>query len=67
MSEWFLEQRINIKFYVKLSLEVRYDAFNMIPKANDKFEMETSDIPTTREKVTWKYRSGYVKICVETA
>jgi hypothetical protein len=33
----FLEQGINIKFCVKLSLEMKHGAFNMIPKPNDKF------------------------------
>jgi hypothetical protein len=48
MSDRFLEQRI-IKVSVKLSSEVKRGAFSMIPKANDKFGMETADIPTTKE------------------
>jgi len=44
MSDRFLKQRINIKFCVKLSLEMKHSAFNMIPKA-----LETADISTTEE------------------
>jgi hypothetical protein len=48
MSGRFLKQRINIKFYEKLSPEIKHCAFNMIPKANDeKFAMVTADILTT--------------------
>jgi hypothetical protein len=41
MSDRFLEQRINIKFCVKLSLEMEHGAFSMIPEA--------CDVPTTQE------------------
>jgi hypothetical protein len=34
MSDRFLEQQTNIKFCVKLSLEMKHGAFNMTPKAN---------------------------------
>jgi hypothetical protein len=45
----FLAQRINIKFYVKLSLEMTYCALNMIPKAKTIFLIEAVDILTTQE------------------
>jgi hypothetical protein len=35
-SDRILEQRVNIKFCVKMSLEIKHGAFNMIPKAGDK-------------------------------
>jgi hypothetical protein len=35
MSNWFLEQWLNIKFCMKLSLELKHCAFNIV-KANDK-------------------------------
>jgi hypothetical protein len=35
MSDRFLEQQIKIKSCVKLSLEMKHGAFNMIPKAKD--------------------------------
>jgi predicted ABC-type transport system involved in lysophospholipase L1 biosynthesis ATPase subunit len=36
----FLDQRINNKFCVKLSVEMKRDVFNIIPKAMTKFSME---------------------------
>jgi hypothetical protein len=35
MTDQFLEQWISIKYCVKLSLELKHCAFNMIPKTND--------------------------------
>jgi hypothetical protein len=36
MSDRFLEEQIDIKLCMRLSLEVKRGAFSMIPKANDK-------------------------------
>jgi len=36
---------------MKLSLEMKLSAFNMIPKVNNRFVMETADIPRTKEKL----------------
>jgi hypothetical protein len=36
MCDRLLEQRINIKFRVKLSLYMKHGVFNTIPKADDK-------------------------------
>jgi hypothetical protein len=46
MSDRFLEQRINIKFCVTSSLEIKHGAFNVIPKANDKVCNANSRIAT---------------------
>jgi hypothetical protein len=49
MSDRFSEQRINIKFSMKLSLEMKHCAFNMVRKQTTDFVMETSNVPTTQE------------------
>jgi hypothetical protein len=36
MSDRFIEQQINIKFCVELSLEMKHGVFNIIPIANGK-------------------------------
>jgi hypothetical protein len=43
LNDLFLEQRISIKFYVKLLLEMKRGAFNMMSKANDKADTVTTE------------------------
>jgi hypothetical protein len=43
---YFYVSSQNVNF---LSLEIKLGAFNMIPKAEDKFVIEAADIPTTHE------------------
>jgi hypothetical protein len=52
MCDQFIEQRFDIKFCVKLSLETKHGALNMIPKANNEVcigNLETADIPMTQQ------------------
>jgi hypothetical protein len=45
MSNRFSDQRINVKFCVKLSSDMKHGAFNMIPKAKDKVGHGNSRYP----------------------
>jgi hypothetical protein len=50
VSDRFSEKRININFFfVKLSLEMKHGAFNMIPKENTKVFNANIRHPTAQE------------------
>jgi hypothetical protein len=52
LSDRFMDQPMNIKFCVNISLEMKHDAFNMMPKANDKICNGIADIPMTEVENT---------------
>jgi hypothetical protein len=69
MSDWFLEQWLSMKFYVKLGISVS-DICALLSEALRSYEaMKKSSVFEWHKWFKggrmWKYWSGYVKLCIE--